>query len=412
MTIIIIPFFSPLAPEILRDGLTRKLIIDGVEILRPEDYAVLQQTEPGRTRGLIYILVGSGGSENLIEGFVKKAKLRSPIFLLSHDLNNSLPAAMETRASLEQQGFPSRIIHGSLDELGEQLTVRVQFATITERIGKCKLGIIGKPSHWLIASGVNNAAVKSRWGLTIEFYPMDTLLDSISPQLSEESETQLRGFLSSASCIDIPEEEVEKAARVAQRVSEIVDSNELDAVTIECFNLLMQTKVSGCYAHSTLNEREHFVAGCEGDIPSTFTMLIAKRVTGKPVFMANVSDIDITSNIATFAHCTIPTSLTANYRIMTHFETGMSLGVRGVIEHQPVTVLKVSGEDLSRYWVSRGDIIENPENETACRTQVRVKLQEPVTYFLEESLANHHILILGDFSEKFKRFFSFVIDGW
>jgi len=400
MAITIIPFFSPLTPEILRDGLTKKLRIDGVEILRPEDYAVLQQTEPGRTRGLIYILVGSGGSENLIEGFVKRAKLRPPVFLLSHDLNNSLPAAMETRASLEQQGFPSRIIHGSLDELAEQLRIRVQFAAITERIGKSKLGTIGKPSHWLIASSVNSAAVKNRWGLTIEYYPMDIILDNLSPQLSEESETQLRGFLNSASCTDIPEEEVEKAARVAQRVSEIVDSNDMDAVTIECFNLLMQIRISGCYALSTLNEREHFVAGCEGDIPSTFTMLIAKLITGKPVFMANVIDIDVTSNIAAFAHCTIPASLTTNYRLMTHFETGMSLGVRGVIAHQPVTVLKVSGEDLSRYWISRGDIIENPENEAACRTQVRVKLQD------------HHVLILGDFAEKFKRFFSFVIDGW
>ncbi|MFW9965982.1 MAG: hypothetical protein ACFFEA_02420 [Candidatus Thorarchaeota archaeon] len=412
MSIIIIPFFSPITPEILRDGLTKKLRINGVEILRPEDYAVLQQTEPGLTRGLIYILVGSGGSENLIEGFVKKADLRSPIFLLSHDLNNSLPAAMETRASLEQQGFKSRIIHGSLDRLAEQLKTRVQFAAIAERIGKSKLGIIGKPSHWLIASSVNVAAVKNRWGLTIESHPMDILLDNIAPKLSEESETQLKGFLSSASCTDIPDEEVEKAARVAQQVSEIVDSNELDAVTIECFDLLMQTKISGCYALSTLNEREHFVAGCEGDIPSTFTMLIAKHVAGKPVFMANVSDIDIISNIATFAHCTIPTSLTTDYRIMTHFETGMSLGVRGTIDFQPITVLKVSGDDLARYWVSSGEIVENLENLTGCRTQIRVKLTEPVTYFLEESLANHHIIILGDFADRFKKFFSFAIDGW
>ena len=68
----------------------------------PEDYTTMLQIEPERVRGQIYILVGSGGSENLISDFVNKADL-NPIFLLSHDQNNSLPAAMETRASLEQQ---------------------------------------------------------------------------------------------------------------------------------------------------------------------------------------------------------------------------------------------------------------------------------------------------------------------
>jgi L-fucose isomerase-like protein len=412
MAIKIIPFFSLLTPESFRDAILEKMKIDGVEILMPEDYTTMLQIEPERVRGQIYILVGSGGTENLIDDFVRKAELPHKNFLLSHDLNNSLPAAMETRASLEQQGFASRIIHGSLVELAEQLQIRAQYAAIIERIGESKLGIIGKPSHWLIASGVDDASVKSRWGLTIERLPIDILLNSVTQDLSGESESQLKEFLTRASSSDISEEEAEKAARVAQQVSHIVESEELNAVTLECFDLLKQTKVSGCYALSTLNERALFAAGCEGDIPSTFTMLLAKHVTKRPVFMANVSDVDAASNIATLAHCTLPTSITTDYRIMTHYETGMSLGVRGTIAPQSVTVLKVSGDDLTRYWVSRGEIVENLENETGCRTQIRVKLQEPVTYFLEESLANHHVLVLGDFAKEFKDFFSFAIDGW
>ncbi len=411
MAIKVIPFFSPLTPENLRDIVLEKMKINDVEILMPEDYTTMLQIEPERVRGQILILVGSGGSENLISDFVNKTSLRS-ILLLSHNLNNSLPAAMETRASLEQQGFPSKIIHGTLNELAKQLQTRAQFAAIIERIGESKLGIIGKPSHWLIASGVDDSSVKERWGLEIEHIPMETLLANIAPDLSEDSVSQLKEFLGNATCSEIPEEGVEKAAQVAQRVSQIVESEGLQAVTVECFDLLMQTKVSGCYALSTLNERELFVAGCEGDIPSTFSMLLAKHLTGRPVFMANVTDVDLAANTATFAHCTLPTSLATDYRIMTHYETGMSIGVRGSIEPQRITILKTSGEDLARYWVSGGTIIENLENETGCRTQIRAKLEESVTYFLEESLANHHIIVLGDFVDKFKDFFSFAIHGW
>jgi L-fucose isomerase-like protein len=412
MAIKIIPFFSTLTPESLRDVVLEKMKIDDIEILMPEDYTTMLQIEPERVRGQIYILVGSGGSENLIDDFVSKTELPHTIFLLSHGLNNSLPAAMETRASLDQQGYASRIIHGSLGELSDQLQIRAKYAAIIERIGESKLGIIGKPSNWLIASGVDDDSVKRRWGLTIERLPIDILLDNVTQDLSGESESHLKEFLNKASSSDISEEEAEKAARVAQQLSKIVESEELNAVTLECFDLLMQTKVSGCYALSILNERALFVAGCEGDIPSTFTMLLAKHLTQKPVFMANVTDIDAASNIATFAHCTLPTSIATDYRIMTHYETGMSLGIRGTIGSQSVTVLKVSGDDLTRYWVSKGDIVENLENETGCRTQIRVKLQEPVTYFLEKSLANHHILILGDFAKEFNDFFSFAINGW
>jgi L-fucose isomerase-like protein len=412
MAIKIIPFFSPLTPEDLRDVVLEKMNIADIEILMPEDYTTMLQIEPERLRGQIYILVGSGGTENLIDDFISKAELPHTIILLSHDLNNSLPAAMETRASLEGQGFVSRIIHGSLVDLAEQLQIRAHYAAIIERVGESTLGLIGKPSHWLIASGVNDASVKSRWGLTIKRLPMDILLNNVTPDLSGKHESQLKEFLNRASSSDISEEEAEKAARVAQQVSHIVESEELNAVTLECFDLLKQTKVSGCYALSILNERTLFAAGCEGDIPSTFTMLLAKHVTQKPVFMANVSDVDTASNIATFAHCTLPTSITTDYRIMTHYETGMSLGVRGTIAPQSVTVLKVSGDDLTRYWISRGDVVENLENETGCRTQIRVKLQEPVTYFLEESLANHHILVLGDYEKEFRDLFSFAINGW
>ncbi|MFX1332554.1 MAG: hypothetical protein ACFE9W_13410 [Promethearchaeota archaeon] len=411
MAIKVIPFFSPLTPTSFRDSVLKMMKIEDVEVLMPEDYTTMMQIEPERVKGRTYILVGSGGSENLINDFVNKTSLGS-IFLLSHPQNNSLPAAMETRASLEQQGIPSRIIHGPLTKLAEQLKTRAKFAAVIEKIGASKLGVIGNSSNWLVASGVDDARVKERWGLDIEHLPIETLLDNMAPDLDEESEAQLKEFLSNASCSDVSEEEVAKAARVARRVSQIVDSEHLDAVTIECFELLMQTKISGCYALSTLNERDDFVAGCEGDIPSTFTMLLAKHLFRKPVFMANVADVNLESNTATFAHCTLPTSLASEYRIMTHYETGMSLGLRGTISPQKITIMKVFGKDLTQYWASSGDIIENLENKTGCRTQIRVKLQDSVSYFLEESLANHHVIVLGEFAERVKDFFSFAVEGW
>ncbi|MFW9847397.1 MAG: hypothetical protein ACFFD6_11655 [Candidatus Thorarchaeota archaeon] len=410
MAITIFPFFSPLTPEDRRNPILDNLRINGVELLQPEDYS--KRTSHISPSKQVYILVGSGGTENLIESFIEANSLKSPILLLSFSFNNSLPAAMEVRAALEQKGVESRIIHSSLEDLETQFEKRANFASIIAIIGRSKLGIIGEPSHWLIASRVSDAAVKAQWGLTIEHYPMEILLSRIDDDLDDSTKKRLSAFKKEAICTDIAENEIEKAAKVAHQLAKIAETEVLDAITVECFDLLMQTHISGCYALSTLNERDSFAAGCEGDIPSTFTMLLAKLLLGSPGFMANVIDVDESLNEATFAHCTVPTSLTNSYRIMTHFETGLSLGLRGKFDPKRITVVKVSGDDLTRYWVSGGEIIKNLESETGCRTQIRAKMDEPVTYFLRGSLANHHIVIPGDHVEEVESFFSFALEGW
>lgn len=411
MAITVIPFFSPITPESVRNPILEKLRIEGIKVILPDEY-VINAGPTSTNKERVYFFVGSGGTENLIESLIASKHYRDPILLLSYNGNNSLPAAMETRAVLEQKGMDARIIHAPLDELVIQLEKRTQFASILKRIGESKLGIVGEKSHWLIASGVNDEAVKARWGLVIEHYSLEPLLSRINDEMDDSTNEKLASFTKHASCIDISDEEIAKSAKVAHHLTDIVETEALDAITVECFDLLIQTNISGCYALSTLNERESFAAGCEGDIPSTFTMIIAKLLSGRPGFMANVIDVNESLNEATFAHCTVPISLTNSYRIMTHFETGMSLGLRGTFDPQRITVLKVSGDDLSKYWVSGGVITENLESESGCRTQIRVQLDEPVSYFLERSLANHHIIMLGDFAEDIKEFFSYAINGW
>jgi hypothetical protein len=55
-----------------------------------------------------------------------------------------------------------------------------------------------------------------------------------------------------------------------------------------------------------------------------------------------------------------------------------------------------------------GKMVDNLVNETGCRTQVHFTLTEDVDYFLEQSLANHHIIFPGNHAEKIRRFFSYA----
>jgi L-fucose isomerase-like protein len=160
--------------------------------------------------------------------------------------------------------------------------------------------------------------------------------------------------------------------------------------------LLQETDSTACYALSYFNDIG-IVAGCEGDIPSVFTMILSKLLTDQPTFMANVTSVNKTGNEAMLAHCTVPLNMTCNYSILSHFESKKGVAVRGeFLTGQIVTVFKIAGTSLDKWWISTGQILSNPEDDHCCRTQVLVKFDEPVDYFLNDSLANHHIMILGD----------------
>lgn len=399
MEIRIIPFFSPISPEGVKDEVLKQISTTKVKMIEPDTF----QLESDLNRN--YLFIGTGGTENDVADFLKRHPLPPPVIILSYDLRNSLPAAMEIRSYLQREGIDARIIHSTLAELEQMISEWCEFAEILSKLSESTLGIIGQPSSWLIASDISSDKAQKRWGLTTRRLPLDLLIESVR---SEGAPEHIGEFKQSSTSCSPSDDEIRKSGLVAQALKELVQKENLDAVTVECFSLLMETSVSGCFALSLLNDLQESTAGCEGDVPATFTMMLGRMLTGQLGFMSNVTNIDSGENTAVFAHCTLPTSLAESYEITSHFETGLSIGIRGTFKHQDVTVFKVFGEDLSEFWVSDGKIIENLVNETGCRTQIRVSLEEDVDYFLERSLANHHIVFPGKHAEKIRRFFSFA----
>ncbi|MCK5301817.1 MAG: hypothetical protein KAJ96_01645 [Candidatus Thorarchaeota archaeon] len=409
MGVNVIPFFSSFIDEEVRDNVQDKFAETGARIIPANEFLA----EAGRDQSLLhqhnYILIGTGGTEQDVVEFLSKAELPPPIVLLSYEQQNSLPASMEIKAYLMSQGFESRIVHAPLDKLAQLMRKWCSFSQVEERIAQSKLGILGEPSSWLVASHVDSHAVRERWGVTIEKFPLTSLLELIDKKIPFETGGAFEEFVSSAACVDVTDEALRDADHVSQAVKQFVKQNRLDAITIKCFTLLHKTGITGCLALSQVNDTENLSAGCEGDIPSTFTMMLVKFLTGQSAFMANVSEVDLDSNSAVFAHCTVPLGIVDSYEVTSHAETSKSVGLRGQFKAQEITIVKVFGDDLSRFWVSRGTIVENLRCEGNCRTQIRVSLEEPVDYFLEKPLANHHLIVLGVHVDLMRDFLEFVL---
>jgi len=89
---------------------------------------------------------------------------------------------------------------------------------------------------------------------------------------------------------------------------------------------------------------------------------------------------------------------------MTHFESNTGVAIRGKLKQGPITIFKI-GPNLRDYAVLEGTLVENLEEPNLCRTQVRIKLDDDVKYFLTNPLGNHHVIIYGHHKKEIDRFF-------
>jgi len=316
---------------------------------------------------LSLIYVRTGGTEGIFQRLLPMLmeKSRQPFYLLTSGKSNSLAASMEILSYLRQKGIPGEILHGSREYITQRIQVLLRVEEARRQLSNCRLGVIGKPSDWLISSNADYGIVRERLGIELVDIPMQELLDAIDD------------------------------CTIYEGLKKIIRTHQLNGFTLRCFDLLTALKSTGCLALAKLNS-EGYVAGCEGDVPAMLSMMIARSLTGFSGFQANPARINPDTGELLFAHCTIPLDMVEQYELDTHFESGIGVGVRGYMKEGPVTLFKVSG-DLKRSFVAEGMLVRNTAEPDLCRTQQVIQLANPsqASYFLTNPIGNHHIVIPG-----------------
>lgn len=349
------------------------------------------------------LFIATGGVERIVMQSFEH--LPRPAVMLADGMQNSLAASLEISSWLRSRGLKSEILHGEAKEIVRRIKILCQIHQAQRRLSGMRVGVIGTPSSWLIASNVDYLLAKRRWGVEHIDIQLDRVYSKFNAITDDEVGNACAAFTEKAlACREGSPEDILKAMRLYQAIKEICVEERLDAITLSCFKLIGQLGTTGCLALSLLND-EGIIAGCEGDLQSLFTLLAVKALTGKEAFMANPSMINAKTNEIVLAHCTIGIKQTEQYIIRSHFETEMGIAIQGIIPTGEVTVVKCGGESLDEYYLSSGRLTENTNYINLCRTQVRVKLDSSANYFLKNPLGNHHIVLSGDYTEILQEFF-------
>jgi L-fucose isomerase and related proteins len=322
--------------------------------------------------------------------------LPKPVVMLADGNKNSLSAALEISAWFRVRGVKSEILHGDPETVLRRIDLLANAFKAQQALSGTRIGVIGGPSSWLIASSVDYLLAKRRWGIEYVDIPLERVCDYFEQITDDEVGEACAEFAARAlSCKEGTPEDILKAMRLYRAVKRICDEENFKAITLSCFKLIEHIGTTGCLALSILND-EGILAGCEGDLQAIFTLLIAKVVTAEFGFMGNPSMVNTINNDIILAHCSIGTKQTNQYIIRNHFETEIGIAIQGFLPIGEVTIVKCGGESLDEYYVTSGFLNENTNYPNMCRTQVRIRLDSPVDYFLKNPLGNHHIMLLGN----------------
>jgi L-fucose isomerase-like protein len=351
------------------------------------------------------VVVLTGGTEQQVLRAAAARPEREPVVVVAHPWHNSLAAALEAVARLHQDGRPSRIVYLDGEPVGRTaLAEAVHDADVARRLRRLRIGAVGTPSDWLVASSPAPATVRDAWGPEIVPVDMADALRTYEQATAGAGARLAAAMVAGATKVleaDAPA--IAAAARVHPVLAELVRRHRLDALTVRCFDLVSQLGTSGCLALAELNDTG-VTAGCEGDLPSTVAMVWTRMLLGETPWMANPAQLNLEQGRLLLAHCTVARSLTNGYRIRSHFESELGAAIAGSLSTGPVTLVRIGGRRLERCWIAEATSVAQPIREGLCRTQLTVELPRPVLEgLLAAPLGNHLVVVPGHHHDRLAR---------
>ncbi|HMM34048.1 MAG TPA: hypothetical protein PKA62_04840 [Thermoanaerobaculia bacterium] len=368
--------------------------------------------------GPLAIVVGTGGTEAAVLRLREARQAAAPgepLLLVALPAHNSLPAALEALARVRQDGGRGRIVplHGPDDGPGlARLAAALDDLRVRETLHRARIGLVGTPSDWLVASVPAAAAVRETWGPEVVQAELGSLLEAPLRPPDEAASGLASSFTSGAASVrETDEGGVKTAASVLPALADLAARERLDAVAVRCFDLVTERGTSGCLALSALND-SGTVAACEGDLASAVAMLWVKELLGTASWMANPSDADSVTGRLRLAHCTVPRSLLSGWDLRSHFESGLGVALAGALPPGPVTLLRLGGERLEAIFLAEGEALPTPRREDLCRTQLDVLLEPgALAELLERPLGNHLVLVPGHVAARLRAYREWAVDG-
>jgi hypothetical protein len=263
-------------------------------------------------------------------------------------------------------------------------------------------------------AGADETAASERLGVKIVSLQHKRLIDAYQAADPQEAENEAQRWIKGAVRIVEPSrDEILRSSRFYLAMKRVMEEEGAQAITINCLTLFYagQLPAYPCLGFSRLNS-SGLVGACEGDVESTITMLMFQYMAGKPGFITDPV-IDTAQGTVIHAHCVAPVSMEGAggreepYVLRSHMEDDKGAVVQVKMRvGQKITMAKLVGTDMM--LLSTGEIIETPDSDRGCRTQITTRVKDPRKLLEQYRHGLHRVIFYGDHTSDVERLSKFL----
>ena len=323
---------------------------------------------------------------------------------------NSLTGAFSAGNSVYTQNRDFDFIFGNPDEdsVVESLTKYNKAITLINSLKELVIGVVGNQPAGFGFGNVNETDLIGTLGSRVARLEAAAIMDMAKNYTKEEVAEDLAELNACTINTNIPDENMEKYARLHKAFKTFVDENNIGALASRCWpDFFTGFGAPVCAVLSILNDN-NIAASCETDIGGAISMFIGSKLTEQATYFGDPVAIDEECDSIVYWHCGAGASTLANK------SCGAKLGVHPNRKIGPVmdfglksgevTVIRL-GKDQNGYrmFMYKGEALDEPQKFYG--TSVTVKPQggkaaEYVKKFVNDGWEPHFVVVYGDITKE------------
>lgn len=277
------------------------------------------------------------------------------------------------------------------------------------------IGIVGYRAKGFFNLDVDELDLYRELGLLIDHFELNNVynIDVDTNKVKERIEQIKKIFDVSA----ISEQQLSSVAELACKFNELMDCNQLDALSIRCWpEFAADFGIAPCAAMSIL-QAEGRILACEGDILGSLSMVAHSAIGAETPYLADFSQVDFKDNFALLWHCGVaPCNLwdgQCNRSLDPYFAGGKGVTADFVMKSGQASFLRIDyalGE--YRLFLQRGNIIpmEKELKGTYAKAVFEDNVRDVLKKIIDNGIAHHISVVYDDYIRPLEIFAK--IKGW
>ena len=289
--------------------------------------------------------------------------------------------------------------------------------SIKEKIHNLKIGKIGSHPDGFDTCKYDQKKLIGLCGIKVDEIEIDTFLNNSRNVKSEEIEPTLNKLKKTISSIkEVNQKELILSLKLENSLKKLQEEGAYNAFALRCWPEMF-TKYGGAIcAPASISTENKVPCACEADVYGAVTQLILQEVSGQPVFLTDIVDIDVDDDTGVFWHCGQAPISMCNPKIKPtatiHSNRKMPLLFEFPLKEGIVTMMRISqsfGEQ--KMVLSKGKMIDRPLPFTGTSgvinfdNDTKEVLNNIISYGLEHHIAityGDHVELLSELASELK----------